>query len=90
TLIESAVPYIQIANLAAIIGAVAAMAQPAVLQYCNTLWQVLIQVIFAAAYIVLGIWFMQLYGLMGFCVAALLANIIRLLLFYIIGFVQIK
>ncbi|MEG1657144.1 MAG: hypothetical protein RR292_06680 [Christensenellaceae bacterium] len=90
TLIESAVPYIQIANLAAIIGAVAAMAQPAVLQYCNTLWQVLIQVIFAATYIVLGIWFMQLYGLMGFCVAALLANIIRLLLFYIIGFVQIK
>ena len=90
TLIDAALPYIFIANIAAIINAVAMMAQPSILQYCKTSLQMPIQLTYAISYIGLGIILMYQSGLIGFCYAAVIANTIRLLLYYIIGYIKIK
>ncbi|EKN62761.1 hypothetical protein P9E76_11795 [Schinkia azotoformans] len=85
SLIEEAKPYIIIANLAAIINVTGNITQPALLSFCKTSWQLVIQIIYGAAYLGLGVLGIKMGGLYGFCLAAIISNIIRLLLMYIIG-----
>jgi O-antigen/teichoic acid export membrane protein len=85
TLISQAREYILYANLAAIISAAANMIQPAVLRYAPTFWQVVKEIIYGIAYLGLGFIFLKSYGLLGFCWAAIIANIIRLVLLCVIG-----
>lgn len=85
SLIDVASPYIFISNLAVIFGFAGNMAQSAVLKFANIFWQIVIQLCYAAIYIILGILAMPKYGLWGFCYVVLFANVMRLVLLYIIG-----
>ena len=85
TLISQAREYILFANLAAIISVAANMIQPAVLRYAPTFWQVVKEIVYGIAYLGLGVFFLDSFGLLGFCWAAIIANIIRLILLCIIG-----
>ena len=85
TLMEQAGPYIALANLAAIISVTGNITQPAVLQYAQTYWQIVIQVIYGLIYVGGGLLALLNYGLTGFCYAAISASLIRLILLYIIG-----
>ena len=89
-LIEQSAPYMILANLASIINATASMTQPSVLKYAPTYWQIIIQCVYCIGYIGLGVIMMQKWGIMGFCVAALIANLLRLLLLYVLGNNYIK
>ena len=85
TLIDMANPYIFISNLAAILCFAGNVAQSAVLKFANIFWQIVIQVCYAAIYVILGVLVMPKYGLWGFCYVVLFANVVRLILLYTIG-----
>jgi O-antigen/teichoic acid export membrane protein len=85
TLIESASPYIMLANIAAIIGAASSMTQPAVMRYSPMRWQIIIQLIYGVIYLVGGLVLLKYYFITGFCVAAIIASVTRLLALYWIG-----
>lgn len=84
-LVNSAIPYMHLANLTAIISLNANMTQPAVLMFSNTYWQIFIQTVYCITYMGLGVIGVKYSGLYGFAIAALIASIIRLLLLYGIG-----
>lgn len=89
-LIEGARPYLFYANLAAIIGVTSNIVLPSVLKFAPVYWQVVKEVIYGIVYLGLGYFFLVKYGIIGFCWAAILANIIRLFLLLVIGTVFIK
>ena len=88
--IESAAPYIFIGNLAASIAAILQIVQSASMKYAKTYWQIVIQVCYLLIYFVGGIFLTRQYGLMGFCIASLITNVVRLSLLLIISHVSIK
>lgn len=90
TLIDSSKNYLQVGNLAAIILAASSIVQPSVLKFCKTVYQPIIQIVHLAVYISLGLFFLHQWGLMGFCVAALLANTIKLILLMVIGHLSLQ
>lgn len=85
TLIERAIPYLVIANLTAIIGAVGNMTQPAVLKYAPLSFQIYIQLAYCAIYLGGGLYGAKTNGLMGFAIAALFASIARLIALFALG-----
>ncbi|WP_027364661.1 lipopolysaccharide biosynthesis protein [Desulfotruncus alcoholivorax] len=85
TLIDNASPYIMLANIAAIIGAAANMTQPALLRYSPLHWQIIIQIIYGAVYLVGGLILLKYYLIFGFCIAAIIASLTRLFALYYIG-----
>lgn len=85
TLIKDAKPYIFVANLASIIGIASSMTQPAVLRFAPMFWQIIIQVIYSILYVGVGIFMLKAYGIYGFSVGIIIANVARLLLLYGIG-----
>lgn len=88
TLYEAARPYIFWANLAAVIGIVANMAQPAILKFAPTYWQIIKEIFYVIVYLSLGFLLLERYNLMGFCIASIGANLSRLIVLYLIGTVQ--
>lgn len=85
TLIDSAYPYIILANVAAIIGATGSMTQPAVLRYSPMRWQIIIQIIHGLIYFIGGLILIHYFNILGFCIAAIGANLTRLLTLYWVG-----
>ncbi len=85
TVFGSANPYLLIANIASLIGALTNILSPSVLKFANISWQIVIQGIYAIAYMGLGYAFMISHGLFGFCMATLLVNLIRMVLLMFIG-----
>jgi len=88
--IDSATPYILIANLAATIGVVTAMTQSAVLKFAPTWLQIVKELIYGITYFVVGILTIDRYGLWGFCIAAVASAITKLISLYIIGNIFIE
>lgn len=90
TLIEASLPYITIANTAALIGVLSNVISPAILKFANINWQLIIQVIYIALYFGLGIVFLNKGGLYGFCIANMLANAVRVCIFLVVGNIGVK
>lgn len=80
--------YIFYANLATVIGTVASMAQPAVLKFAPTYWQIIKEGIYGVIYVGLGIVLLKRYYLMGFCIATIFANLSKVIILYLIGTIQ--
>jgi hypothetical protein len=89
-LIQDASPYIFIANIASATAAVIQIVQSASLKYAKTYWQITMQIIYLGVYFCLGTILMQKNGLMGFCIAFLVANVTRLVMLLIICHFSIK
>ena len=87
--IEAVAPYILIANLSSIIGALPSIIQPALLKFCGMRWQIIIQSVYAMVCVASSLLFIAQWGLLGFCYAMLLSNVIKLLLMVFIGDVGI-
>lgn len=88
--ITSAAPYIFIGNLATSIVAIIQIVQSATMKYAETYWQIVIQICYLLVYFIVGILWSKLYGIMGFCMASLLTNTIRLFFLLYIGHSSIK
>lgn len=89
-LINDAIKYLNIANLAAIINGISTIVQPVLLRFCNIKWQIVIQIIHISIYIAGITTIVVNTGLLGFCEVALAANFIRLLSMFIIGGLSIR
>ncbi len=90
TLVANAAPYIFIANASAALAAVIQLVQSVALKYAPTYWQILIQIGYLGLYFGLGVWWLTCYGLMGFCMAALLANVFRMAVLLVISHIALK
>lgn len=83
--IGSAMPYIVLANLAAIIGVAALMTDPVVLKFAPTYWQIILYLTYTVVYIGLSIILIIRYNLLGLCIASICANSLKLLSLYFLG-----
>lgn len=85
TIIEQAKPFLFMANLAAVVNVIGNMVSPAVLKYASTSWMAVNQIVYMILYLGLGILLSRNDGLRGFSYAALIAGVVRVLIFYIVG-----
>lgn len=74
-----------IANLAAILTASSSITQSIILRFCATFWQVTIQISYGIIYVSVGLILIKNYGLFGFCVAAIIAIVFKILLMLVVG-----
>ena len=86
TLYDASAPYILLANLGAVVSIAGNMAQPMILKCCSTRWILTIQLLYGGTYLLLAMTLLPAYGLYGFCWATILANAVRLLALYALGF----
>jgi O-antigen/teichoic acid export membrane protein len=90
SLVNLALPYIFLANLGAIINIVANIVHPSVLKYAPIRWQFVIQMIYGLTYVGLGVLMINIDGLRGFCIAVIIANLLRLVILLAVGTQSIK
>ncbi|EHK2407009.1 hypothetical protein QTI93_11845 [Clostridium perfringens] len=88
--LKQALIYSNIANLSVIFMIMGSLIQPYTLKFSDIKWQTIIQSLYGITYIVSSLILMSLYGLMGFCIASMLSNFLRLILFLIIGYLYIE
>lgn len=84
TLIEEATPYFVIANLSAIVFILGNTIQPTLLRFCSAKWQPILQSIYLVSYLLLGYLGMNISGLIGFCYAVLISNVVKIILMLLI------
>lgn len=80
-----ALKIIPVANLAAIVTTIGTLTQPVLLKFSSMYWQVVLQLIFGVTYFFSGVILLNIYGLPGFCAAALLSSVLRLIIMWIVG-----
>ena len=89
SLYEDASTYIFAANMAATINVLCSLTQASVLKFAPTWIQIVKELAYGSVYVLCGYFLLNNYGLMGFCVSAIAANIVKLLVLYSIGSVYI-
>lgn len=83
--LDKALKYVAYTNVSAAIGTLASIAQPAALAYAPTKWQLIKETVYGIVYICLGYFLIRTYNLVGFCIAGIFANIVRIIFQYIVG-----
>lgn len=90
SLFEEAGKYMNLANFAAVVSVLANMISPAILRFVKSYWQIIVSVLYATIYCVLGYYWSLNSGLQGFCYASICAGIIRVGLLWGLGMIFIK
>lgn len=90
SIVNDAKPFILIANISSSIGASAQITKSAALKYAKVYWILLIQVIYAVVYLLGGYYGVLRYGLMGFSVAVLGANVIQIIILFIVCHIAVR
>lgn len=80
TLVEDAIPIFSIANLATAIFILGNTIQPTLLRFCSAKWQPFIQGIYVILYLFIGYIGMKSNGLIGFCYAVVIVNIVKIII----------
>lgn len=83
-------PYLFMANLGATISVVCSLTQAAVLKFAPTGVQLVKELAYCITYVVTCLLLLEKYGLWGFCIAALVANLVKLVILYVLGEVYLK
>ena len=76
-LVESASPYIFIANLSAGVSALTQLIKPVALRFAETKWQTVIQFLYILIYLIFGVLSLHFWGLIGFCYSVLIVNVLQ-------------
>lgn len=84
TLINQALPYFWIANLAAIMFVFGNTIQPTLLRFCSMKWQPIIQGSYLLLYLLMGFIGMKNNGLMGFCFSVLFVNLYKIIIMVVV------
>lgn len=90
TVYEMALPYVFLANLAATINIMCSLTQSAILKFAPTWVQLIKDVVYVVSYIAGSLFLLGRFGLWGFCIAAIIANLLRLFTLCFIGNIYIK
>lgn len=78
--VDDSIKYIYITTAAMIITIICNIFNAVLLKFCDMKWQLAINAIYLVVYVVLSLILLDHYGLIGFCVGILLANILKLFL----------
>ena len=82
--------YLFMANLGATISVVCSLTQAAVLKFAPIRVQLIKELAYCITYVVTCLLLLEKYGLWGFCIAALVANLVKLLILYVLGEVYLR
>ena len=78
--VDEAMVYLPVTSITAFAYVLISVAQPFTLKYYSMRWQILINGSTCIAYVLLGLSLLSEFGLMGFCIGALVANVLKLLI----------
>ncbi|WP_411337981.1 lipopolysaccharide biosynthesis protein [Ruminococcus gauvreauii] len=84
-LYDETVKIMYLANIAAILGVVSNFIQPAILRFAPPKWQVIKEILYAVLYLGGGLYFLSVQGLVGFCIANIIANSFKIILLLGVG-----
>ncbi len=90
TLIDSAREFIPLANAAAVLSVACNMIHPSVLRFAPTYFQIVKEVLYAVVYFVLSMGLSSRYGIIGFCIAAVLSNLFKYIIICLLGEITFK
>ncbi len=90
TLIESAREFIPLANAAAVISVACNMIHPSVLRFAPTYFQIVKEILYAIVYFSLSMGLSSKYGIIGFCIAAVVSNLFKYIVIYLLGEITFK
>lgn len=76
--VDEAMKYVWVTSATALVFVLISIAQPFTLKFYSMKWQIAINGLTCIVYIGMGMGLFFAYGLMGFCVGVLIANIVRL------------
>ena len=79
TYVDAAMKYIYITSATICVNVLTTIITPFVLKFFAMKWQILINGITTACYIIISLILLHLFGMAGFCIGTLIANIIKLL-----------
>ena len=82
--VDAAVQYVALSSLAAYAMVLASIANPFVMRFCSLKWQIVLNAIFCSTFFGFGIFGFYLDGMMGFCFAVLIANLVKLVLIVLV------
>lgn len=77
--IDEAMKYIYITSATTVLYALITVVNPFILNYFTMWWQIAINGLSAIMYVAFSVGLLSLFGLMGFCIGALISNIVKLL-----------
>ncbi len=77
--VDSAMQYIYITSATICINVLTSIITPFVLKFFAMRWQIIINAITTVGYIAISLILLNYWGMIGFCIGALIANIIKLL-----------
>lgn len=78
--VDEAMKYIYITSATICVNVLTSIITPFVLKFFAMKWQIVINGVTTVSYIIISIILLYFYGLIGFCMGALIANIIKLLI----------
>ncbi len=87
--LELARPYFFIGAIGLTFANIVVMANPAVLKFASSRWQLISTVFYGLMYFGLGIGFLKSFGITGFYWATIISNLARVILLFIIGDIAI-
>ena len=75
--VDEAMKYIYITSISIVVSVLTTIITPFVLKFCDTTWQVIINIITTVVYICVSLTLVSSLGLTGFCVGVLTANLVK-------------
>ena len=82
--VEEAMPFIYVTTLTSVLDMIASVIYTVVLRFCNTNWQLALGSVNVASYLLISLLLLSRFGLMGFCVGALIAMLLKLTLLLLV------
>lgn len=78
--VDEVIKYIPITTVTVCLTALVSMIQPFVLKFCDMKWQIVINAVSVVVYFTAALVLWNLFGLMGFCIGAMIGMIVKLLI----------
>lgn len=78
--IDEAMKYIYITSATICVNVLTSIITPFVLKFFAMKWQIIINGVTTACYVIISVILLHFYGLTGFCIGALLTNVIKLII----------
>jgi len=88
--VDEALRYIYIITSTTIVLVIGNMINPVILKFFHSKWQIFINTIYLASYVLISLVLVEKYGLMGFCIGALAASIMKLVTMIVVYYTHIN
>ncbi|WP_280770616.1 lipopolysaccharide biosynthesis protein [Salipaludibacillus daqingensis] len=87
---QEALELIYITTSTAIITMVSTVINPVIMKFCNITWQIWLNIINIVTFVTMAFFLVQINGILGFCYAALIASIIKLIIMIAVYYKKAK